>query len=296
MSVPISTRPLAAHSPAGAAPAASIGSSVGPADYQYLCQLVRTKSAIELDDSKQYLVESRLGAVLRESGIGSIAELVLALRGRNAALELKVVDAMTTNETSWFRDIHPFDAMRTVLLPELIERRRSSRELTVWCAASSSGQEPYSLSMMMREHFPVLHDWRVKIQATDISPTMIERVKSGTYSQLEMNRGLPASYLVRYFERVGASWQVRPEVRAMVEPRLLNLAEPWPTMGKVDVVFLRNVLIYFNRDTKRQILDRVRSVLRPDGVLILGSSETTFNVVEGWTSRTLGKAIVYQPT
>jgi chemotaxis protein methyltransferase CheR len=269
--------------------------TVHPADFEFLRALLRGKSAIVLDDGKEYLVESRLAPVLREAQLPTIRDLVQSLRGRNAALEAKVVDAMTTNETSWFRDIHPFEAMRTTLLPELLERRKGAQDITIWCAAASSGQEPYSLAMLIREHFPQLASWSVRILATDLSPSMIERARGGHYSQLEMNRGLPAAYLVKYFERAGAEWQVKSEIRSMVEYKLLNLAEPWPTMPPLDMLFIRNVLIYFDRDTKRSILGSARKVLRPEGTLVLGSSETTFNIDDGWASRTIGKAILYQP-
>jgi chemotaxis protein methyltransferase CheR len=149
--------------------------------------------------------------------------------------------------------------------------------------------------MLLREHFPELTGWRLRFLATDISPSMIERARRGRYSQLEVNRGLPASYLVKYFERQGAEWQLKPEIRDLVEYRLLNLAEPWPMVGQMDIVLIRNVLIYFDRDTKKKVLQGIRKVLRPDGFLVLGSSETTFNIDESWTSRTFGKSIFYQP-
>ena len=269
--------------------------SISPMDFDFLRALVRDKSGIVLDNGKEYLVESRLGPVARAAGLKGIPELVSALRQRTPGLEGKVIDAMTTNETSFFRDIHPFDALRKEVLPQMIERRRTTRELTFWCAASSSGQEPYSLSMLIREHFPELAGWRVKFTATDISPSMIEKSRSGRYSQLEVNRGLPATYLVKYFERQGADWVLKPEIRSMVEYKLLNLAESWPMMGQVDIVFIRNVLIYFDRDMKRKILQGIRKVLRPDGYLVLGSSETTFNIDDSWVSRTYGKTIFYQP-
>ena len=208
-------------------------------------------------------------------------------------LEGKVIDAMTTNETSFFRDIHPFDALRTTIIPELMDKRRATRQLTFWCAAASSGQEPYSLLMMLKDNFPELSSWQVRFLATDISPSMIEKSKSGKYTQLEVNRGLSAQLLVKYFERVGADWQINAEVRAMVEFRLVNLAEPLPAMSPIDVVFIRNVLLYFDSDTKKRILQAIRKNLNPDGVLLLGSSETTFNIDEGWASRPIGKTIVY---
>ncbi|MGE0881180.1 MAG: protein-glutamate O-methyltransferase CheR [Acidimicrobiia bacterium] len=270
-------------------------SALTPADFQYLRSLVRDKSAIVLDDGKEYLVESRLSPLLRKEGLGSLAELVQALRSRKPGLETKVIDAMTTNETSFFRDIHPFNAMKESIIPEIIEKKRAQRELNLWCAAASSGQEPYSVCMMLRENFPELASWRFNFLATDLSPSMIEKSKSGRYSQLEVNRGLPAAYLVKYFERQGADWVVKPDIRSMVDYRLLNLVEPWPMMNGMDIVFIRNVLIYFDRETKKKILQNIKRVLRPDGYLMLGSSETTFNIDEGWAIKTIGKTICYQP-
>lgn len=270
-------------------------SGLEPSDFQYLRTLVREKSAIVLDEGKEYLVESRLAPVARQEGLASLAELVIALRARKPGLESKVIDAMTTNETSFFRDIHPFDALRTTIIGEIIERKRTNKELNIWCAAASSGQEPYSLCMLLREHFPELSTWRFNFLATDLSPSMIEKSKNGKYSQLEVNRGLPAAYLVKYFERSGADWMVKPEIRSMVDYRLLNLVEPWPMINPLDIVLIRNVLIYFDRDTKKKILQNIKKVLRPDGFLLLGSSETTFNIDEGWSIRTIGKTICYQP-
>jgi chemotaxis protein methyltransferase CheR len=281
--------------PTTVAPRVDPAKSISPDDFRVVAEVVRAQSAIVLEPGKEYLVESRLAPVARQLGLPGIADVVRRVRAHDREVTRRVIDAMTTNETSWFRDVHPFEAIKTGLLPEIIERRSATRELSIWCAASSSGQEPYSLAMMLREHFPQLAGWRVSILATELSQTMLERTKEGRYSQLEMNRGLPASYLVKWFDRVGTDWQVKAELRSMIETRSLNLAEPWGLIGSHDLVLLRNVLIYFDRSTKSQILDRVRGVLRPGGSLLLGASETTFNIDDRWTSRTLGKAIVYQP-
>jgi chemotaxis protein methyltransferase CheR len=267
--------------------------AVAAADFAFLQEFVRLQSSIVLDPGKEYLVESRLAPVVRQLALGSIAALVGQLKARDAEATRRVIDAMTTNETSWFRDIHPFDALASTLLPELIAARSAQRELSIWCAAASSGQEPYTVAMLIKERFPQLAGWKVRILATDLSQSMVERTKEGRYSQLEMNRGLPASYLVKWFDRVGTDWQVKPELRAMVDVRAINLAEPWGLIGSHDIVLMRNVLIYFARPTKAQILDRVRGALRPGGVLFLGASETTFNIDDRWTSRTIGKAIAY---
>ncbi|HYC33213.1 MAG TPA: protein-glutamate O-methyltransferase CheR [Gemmatimonadales bacterium] len=271
--------------------------NIASGDFDFIRDLIRRRSAIVLEPGKEYLVESRLGAVAREEGFASLEHLVTELRTRPSnGLHRRVVEAMTTNETTFFRDIHPFDALRQAILPELIERRASQRQLTIWCAACSSGQEPYSISMLLREHFPALTGWTVRIVATDLSGEMLERARSGRYSQLEVNRGLPASYLVKYFRKQGLEWQLAEEVRRMVEYRELNLNEPWPGVPPADLVFLRNVLIYFDVETKRSILAKVRRVLRPDGYLFLGGSETTMGLDDTYQRMPVGKAVCYRPS
>lgn len=189
------------------------------------------------------------------------------------------MDAMTTNETTFFRDVTLWEALERTLLPELIRVRASTRTLTFWSAASSSGQEAYSLAMMLTDRFPdVARNWNVRIIATDLSADMLGRAATGRYTQLEVNRGLPAPMLVRHFRRDGAYWQLSDQIRQMVEFRALNLVKPWPFMPAIDVLFMRNVLIYFDPPTKREILARCRTVLRPDGHLVLGTSETTLNL------------------
>ncbi|MDX2055097.1 MAG: protein-glutamate O-methyltransferase CheR [Polyangiaceae bacterium] len=245
----------------------------------FVRDLVRRRSAIVLDHGKEYLIEARLGPVARDEGYDSIGALVGALKTMPFGdLHGKVIEAMTTNETSFFRDVHPFEALRQIVLPEVLAKRRTSRRLNIWCGASSTGQEPYTIAMVLREYFPELVDWQVKIIATDLSIAVLERAREGRYRQLEVNRGLPAHFLLRYFDRIGPEWQVKPAVRELVEFCPLNLIEPWPTMPEVAVVFLRNVLIYFDVETKRHILAGVRKVLAPDGVLFLGGAETTMNI------------------
>jgi chemotaxis protein methyltransferase CheR len=282
-------KPVLPQMPATSAP------TISAADFTVVSDIVRTRSAIVLEPGKEYLVESRLAPIVRSDGYASLAELISALRRRAPGLEDKVIDAMTTNETSFFRDLHPWDALKTTILPELIERRRATRELSIWCGAASSGQEPYSLCMLLKENFPELNGWRIKIVGTEISPTMLDKCRAGRYSQLEVNRGLPASLLVRYFEKQGAEWVIKPEVRSMVEFKFLNLAEGTSQVSPMDLVMMRNVLIYFDRSAKRHVLGNVRNVLRHDGVLMLGSSETTMNIDDRWTGRTIGKTIVYLP-
>lgn len=254
-------------------------SELTPHDFNRLSRIVRSDAAIVLEPGKEYLVESRLGPVLRRAGLASYSELVARIESPSGAdLRTAVIDAMTTNETSFFRDGHPWEALRTQLLPALIEARRTTRRLVIWCAASSTGQEPYSLAMLLLEHFPqVVASYDVKIIGTDLSPSAVARADAGRFSQLEVNRGLPATHLAKYFRRVGSEWKISDAARALVEFRLGNLIDPadWAQIPTVDAVFMRNVLIYFDQSTRGMIADRVHDRLRSDGFLLLGSAETT---------------------
>jgi chemotaxis protein methyltransferase CheR len=265
-------------------------------DFDYIAQLVHRRSAIVLEPGKEYLAESRLESIARDHGLGSVTELVAHMRSGSLDLSDAVVDAMTTNETSFFRDAHPFNALRDTVLPELVEARRVARTLTIWCGACSSGQEPYSLAMILREHFPELATWQVRIIATDISPSMLERTRAGRYSQLEVNRGLPAPMLVKHFTRDGMHWVVDEDLRRMVSAQYLNLNERWPVMPQFDLVLMRNVLIYFDVPTKQQILAKVRQTLRPDGLLLLGGAETTMNLDANFERVPHGRSTWYRPT
>ncbi len=268
---------------------------LGPAEFDFLRGLVRERSAIVLEPGKEYLVESRLVPLLRDRQLPTLAALAVALRGDpHGELARAVVEAMTTNETSFFRDHHPFEALQHRLLPELIAARGSERRLRFWSNACSSGQEAYSLAMLLAEHFPGLRGWDVSILATDLSRDMVRRTQQGSYGQLEMNRGLPAPLLVKYFDRQGTRWQVRPDLRRWVQARELNLMEPWPALPRFDVIFLRNVLIYFDLDTKRTILRRARQALRADGYLLLGSAETTVMVDDAWERVVIGNSVAYR--
>ncbi len=265
------------------------------ADFQYVQQLVRERSGIVLDEGKEYLIETRLTPVARAHGKGSIAELIAAVRAqRRGPLEQAVVEAMTTNETSFFRDIHPFEALRREIFPALIKARAATRKLDIWCAAASSGQEPYSISMMIRENFPQLATWNVRILATDISREILTRAKAGVYSQLEVNRGLPAPLLVKYFQKDGLSWVLKDDIRKMVDYREMNLTEAFPPMQPFDLIMIRNVLIYFDLDTKREILRKLGRLLKPDAHLFLGGAETTVNIDDSYGRVTYGKTVCYQ--
>jgi chemotaxis protein methyltransferase CheR len=270
--------------------------SIAAHDFGYVRELVHRVSAIVIEPGKEYLVESRLASVARDAGFGSLDSLVAELRARPShGLHRKVVDALTTNETTFFRDVHPFAALREDVLPRLIAARAAERRLSIWCAACSTGQEPYSVAMLLREHFPQLAAWTVRITASDLSQEVLARARAGRYTQLEVNRGLPAGYLVRYFRRDGMDWQLDDTIRRMVEFQELNLIERWPACGALDVVFMRNVLIYFDVETKRAILGRVRQVMRPDGCLFLGGAETTMNLDDAYQRETLGRAVCYRP-
>ena len=254
-------------------------SIVNENDLIYLRELILTRSAIVLEPEKNYLIQSRLEPVAKEAGLNSLEELTHTLRTTpSGPLHEKVVEAMTTNETSFFRDMHPFEAFRESVLPDILKKRADSRTLSIWCGASSSGQEPYTVAMIIREHFPELATWDIKFVATDISTQMLEKCRNGKYSQLETNRGLPAQFLMKYFEKKGLSWQVKEELRNLVEFRQLNLAGSWPLMPKVDIIWLRNVLIYFDVEMKKNILQKIRQVMQPDGYLFLGGAETTMNL------------------
>ena len=250
-----------------------------PEDLDYVRDLVRTRSAIVLEREKAYLVQSRLEPLAKSEGLASLTELVAKLRSAPyGALHKKVVEAMTTNETSFFRDLTPFQVLREQLLPEIIARKGSSKRLNMWCGASSSGQEPYSVMFTLLEHFPELKDWVIQFIATDISEEMLAKCREGKYSQLEVNRGLPICHLTKYFSKKGMSWQVQDDIRQRIDFKPMNLAGSWMAFPTMDVVFLRNVMIYFDLETKKQILGNIRKILNPNGYLLLGGSETTLNL------------------
>lgn len=262
--------------------------------FSFVRELVRAESAIVLGDGKEYLVESRLVPLARAAGHRDVDAYVSELSSRRSPVGLKrVVEALTTNETSWFRDAEPFAVLRSQVLPALA-KARPDRTLRIWAGACSSGQEPYSIVMTALDT-PELAGWKIELLATDLSDEMLTRARSGEYSQLEVNRGLPATNLIRYFERSGPSWRISPAIRDRVQWRQLNLTRPFPMLGRFDIVFLRNVLIYFDRNTKRDVLQRVRQVMAPDGYLFLGAAETTMGVDDDWERELLGRSSVYRP-
>lgn len=266
-----------------------------PDAISFVCSTVRDRSAIELDGSKSYLIEARLGPVARDNGFNSIADLVQGVRGkRRPELESRMVEAMTTNETSFFRDVHPFEALRKTLLPEVRERNAARRTLNIWSAACSTGQEIYSVAIHLREHFPDLLSWNIQLTGTDLSDDVLGRARAAKFSQIEVNRGLPAPMLMKYFQREGMQWQLRPEVRNMATFTKLNLIERWPTLPSMDIVFLRNVLIYFAPETKRQILEKVRRVMAPKALLFLGAAETTMGLDDSFERVQVDNSVFYR--
>ncbi|MEZ6063440.1 MAG: protein-glutamate O-methyltransferase CheR [Planctomycetaceae bacterium] len=265
-------------------------------DIDYLRASIQKRSGNVISASQSYLLEARLKPVAESAGLHDVHALVAELRKNPGnPLHQTVTEAMTINETSFFRDMQPFDALKENVLPQLIEDRRSERSLSVWSAASSSGQEAYSIAMLMRANFPQLATWKVSILGTDLSDEMVRRTTEGVYSQFEVNRGLPASMLVKNFDRAGLNWQVKPELRSMVQARKLNLTDPWPTTVKYDVVFIRNVLIYFDVETKKQILQRVYQAMRPDGYLFLGGGETLIQMDVPFERFSAGKTVCFRP-
>src|ERR1041385_4822100 len=251
--------------------------------FNFVRRLLRERAAIVLEDGKQYLVDNRLSQLARREGLTSAQEVIDRLRkAPGGPLQRKVIEAMTTTETLFFRDGKPYEALRNAILPELVRLRRNERKLQIWSCACSSGQEPYSVGMLLREHFPELASWDLRLVATDISTEMLARSRAGRYSRLEVNRGLPHAYLMKYFNRVGHEWQIRDELRKMIEFRELNLAGQWGAVHAADLILLRNGLIYFDVETKRQVLGKVRKLLRPGGFLMLGTAETTVNLDDGF--------------
>ena len=254
-----------------------------PQDFDYLRKVLRERSGLVLSAEKQYLAESRLLPVARKHGLASLAELVARLKAATVApLVVEVVEAMTTNESFFFRDKVPFDHFRLTIMPALMAARAREKRIRIWCTACATGQEPYSLAMCLKSIGSALAGWRVEILATDISNEVLTKAKAGIYNQFEVQRGLPIQQLVKYFAQVGEAWQITPEIRAMVQFRPLNLLNDFSPLGQFDLVFCRNVLIYFDQDTKIGVLDRLARQMPPDGFLVLGAAETVIGLTEAF--------------
>jgi chemotaxis protein methyltransferase CheR len=255
---------------------------VTPLDYEYLRKLLKDRSGLMLSADKQYLVESRLAPLARKANLGGITELVAKMKSGAEALVVDVVEAMTTNETFFFRDKVPFDHFRDSIVPKLVQARTARKSLRIWCAAGSTGQEPYSLAMSLKEMGSLLSGWRLEILATDLSQEVQEKSKAGIYSQFEVQRGLPIQLLVKYFKQIGEMWQVNADIRGMVQHRQLNLLNDFSQLGMFDVIFCRNVLIYFDQDTKIAIFNRLAKSMEQDGFLVLGAAETVVGLTDAF--------------
>jgi chemotaxis protein methyltransferase CheR len=254
-----------------------------PLDYEFLRKLLKARSGLVLSADKHYLVESRLLPIARRNGLGNLSGLVAKLKMADAEpLTVEVVEAMTTNESLFFRDKTPFDQFRNTIVPALLASRSATRRVRIWSAAASTGQEPYTLAICLKEMGQELAGWRFDIVATDLSTAVLEKAKSGIYSQFEVQRGLPVLMLIKYFSQVGEMWQIAPEIRAMVKFLPLNLLHDFSSLGRFDIVFCRNVLIYFDQETKVDVLNRIGKSIEPDGYLALGGAETVVGLTQAF--------------
>ena len=270
---------------------------VGAAQFTFLCDLLRKRTGVVIDVSKEYLVVARLMPIVRQRKIPSLDTLLDRIRkGLDPSLERDVLSAMMTHETSFFRDKSPFETLRTLLIPELVTRRAAQRQLVFWSAACSTGQEPYSLAILLNEHFRGLLDtWRVRILATDFSETVLARAREGLFTELEATRGLPPALLQECFRALQGRWGISQDCRRLVEFRSLNLNATWPMMPPCDVVLVRNVMIYFDISTRASLVERMRRILRPDGALFLGGAETLIGMDTGYDRLTGAGCSYYRP-
>ncbi|SDU34519.1 protein-glutamate O-methyltransferase CheR [Stappia sp. ES.058] len=251
--------------------------------FEYLKQYLKSQSGLVLSNEKQYLVESRLLPVARRHGLAGLAELVQAMQRPGATqVASDVVEAMTTNESFFFRDTTPFKHFRETMLPAMLKARADRRTIRIWCAAASTGQEPYSLAICLKEEAQKVGGFRVEILGTDLSGEVLDKAKNGIYSQFEVQRGLPIQMLLKYFTQKGDLWQIKPEIRSMVQWRRLNLLENFSTLGTFDILFCRNVLIYFDQTTKIDVLQRMARQLPNDGYLVLGAAETVVGLTDAF--------------
>jgi chemotaxis protein methyltransferase CheR len=263
--------------------------------FAYLRKLIYDNAAIVLEADKRYLLEARLGPMLTRERLTSFDELVARLNGSNAGqLRQRVLEAVTTHETSFFRDLHPFELFRKTIIPRLLNERAASKRLNIWCGAASTGQEPYTLAFIIKECGLQLGGWSVDFIATDLSEEVLARARTGIFTQLEVNRGLPIPMLIKFFEKIGLEWQVKADIRKMITFRKINLMDGWPPMPEMDVVFMRNVLIYFDIPMKKRIFDRLARVMRPGGYLFLGTVESTHSLTNHFQPVQVGNATCYQ--
>ena len=265
-------------------------------DYEFLCNFLMQASGLSLGPNKEYLIEARLHPVAQSWGLADVGELIEYLRTKkDMQLNTAVTEAMTTNETSFFRDKRPFDDFEKVMLPELIESRASTQTLRIWCAACSTGQEPYSLAILIREKFPALDNWNLEIVATDLAEQVLDRARAGIYSQFEVQRGMPINLLMKHFSQVPEGWQISETLREQMDWRQLNLLDNFTGLGQFDIVFCRNVLIYFETETKKSIVEKISRVLRPDGFFLLGAAETLLGFCDSYQRLSNCESSVYRP-
>lgn len=265
-------------------------------DFQYIADVISREAGIVLEEKKAYLVDARLTRLVREEGVTTPTEVIAKLRSNPTSdLRRKIIDAMTTNETFFFRDTALFDGLRTTVFPKLIAQRAKTKTLNIWCAACSTGQEPYSVAMLLHKHFPELNHWHVRIFASDISQTVLQVAKAGSYNQLDISRGLPKDMLDRYFTQAGQAWVVKDELKKWIEFRQVNLKQPFTGVTGLDMIFVRNVLYYFAQTTKADILNRMAKLLPPDGMVLLGGTESVTGITEELERVQFGTANVYIP-
>ena len=254
---------------------------MSPEDFNFICTLIKQRSGLVLTEEKSYLLESRLMPVARKHGLQGLDELIGNIRTRKEeSMIVEVTEAMTTNESFFFRDNKPFDLLRDEVLPPILEERADKKHLRIWCAAASSGQEPYSIAIVLKELGAKLAGWKIDILGTDISNDIIDKARSGVYTQFEVQRGMPIQLLLKYFDKVDESWHIKDEVKSMVQYKYFNLLEPLRAIGGFDIIFCRNVLIYFDPETKSKVLDEVHKLMPEDGMLFLGGAETVLGVTE----------------
>ncbi len=265
-------------------------------DYDFLSQFLMDSSGLALGSGKEYLLEARLTPLAQSFGLSDFEELVAELRaGRDVRLSSAVTETMTTNETSFFRDKTPFEEIKTQLVPSLLRARSDTKTIRIWCAAASTGQELYSLLMLLDDSFPELMNWKVEVVGTDIAQTMLDRCNEAVYSQFEVQRGLPMPMLVKYFEQVTDGWRVKDSLRNRIQWKQLNLLDEFGHLGTFDFILCRNVLIYFEVQHKRDVLDRMSQILRPDGYLLLGAAESIVGVTDEFSRFRDCRSAVYTP-
>lgn len=282
-------------SPNAISPIKPPGTAISSDSFQFLQKLIYQNSGIVIDETKNYLLESRLQPIVKEQKLPSINDLCNLLRGTASQnVRKRVIECMTTNETLFFRDPIVFQALQAEVFPEILRRNAAERSIRIWSAAASTGQEAYSLIMALLESG--FEGWSIEVVGTDLAESVLDRARAGKYLQIEVNRGLPARMLVKYFTRSGMDWIISEKIRRHATFRQFDLRQSYAALGRFDLVLCRNVLIYFDMETKKTILRSIRSVMKPESLLVLGTAETTLNIDESFSRRQYGQAVFYQPS